>query len=230
MFSPTIRLSSSVVALVGRLAGAALAAALLLCLSARMIGVVFALCVLAAVACSGAGWRLSASRRNVALAGIASGVMSTVTSAGGPPFAIVMQQLRYSDEVKALGEIPIPEATVSPAELGLARQFISQRAKPSFDITQYKDEYREKLKDFLDKKVRGEAVDLKPAEAPVAKVVDTTGAGDLFAAGFLFGLAQGKGLADCGKLGALAAAEIISHYGARPEVSLKDLAAKAKLI
>lgn len=86
--------------------------------------------------------------------------------------AIVMQQLRYSDEVKALGEIPIPEATVSPAELGLARQFISQLAKPSFDITQYKDEYREKLKDFLDKKVRGEAVDLKPAEAPVAKVVD----------------------------------------------------------
>lgn len=82
-----------VVALVGRLAGAALAAALLLCLPARMIGVVFALCVLAAVACSGAGWRLSASRRNVALAGIASGVMSTVTSAGGPPFAIVMQQL-----------------------------------------------------------------------------------------------------------------------------------------
>jgi sugar/nucleoside kinase (ribokinase family) len=65
---------------------------------------------------------------------------------------------------------------------------------------------------------------------PVARVVDTTGAGDQFAAGFLYGLTHGRGLADCGRLGSLAAAEVISHYGARPEVSLKDLAAKAKLI
>jgi sugar/nucleoside kinase (ribokinase family) len=66
--------------------------------------------------------------------------------------------------------------------------------------------------------------------APVARVIDTTGAGDQFAAGFLFGLTHGKGLADCGRLGALAAAEVISHYGARPAVSLKELAAKAGLI
>jgi len=66
--------------------------------------------------------------------------------------------------------------------------------------------------------------------APVARVVDTTGAGDQFAAGFLYGITHGKGLADCGRLGALAAAEVISHYGARPETSLKDLAAKAGLI
>jgi sugar/nucleoside kinase (ribokinase family) len=66
--------------------------------------------------------------------------------------------------------------------------------------------------------------------APVAKVIDTTGAGDQFAAGFLHGLTRGNGLADCGRLGALAAAEVISHYGARPEVSLRDLAAKASLI
>jgi sugar/nucleoside kinase (ribokinase family) len=66
--------------------------------------------------------------------------------------------------------------------------------------------------------------------APVARVIDTTGAGDQFAAGFLYGITHGKGLSDCGKLGALAAAEVISHYGARPEVSLKDLAAKAGLI
>ncbi len=63
--------------------------------------------------------------------------------------------------------------------------------------------------------------------APVSQVIDTTGAGDQFAAGFLFGLTQGKGLAACGRLGALAAAEVISHYGARPEIPLKDLAAKA---
>jgi sugar/nucleoside kinase (ribokinase family) len=65
--------------------------------------------------------------------------------------------------------------------------------------------------------------------APVKQVIDTTGAGDQFAAGFLYGLTHGKSLADCGRLGALAAAEVISHYGARPETSLKDLAAKAGL-
>src|SRR5262245_26304512 len=65
--------------------------------------------------------------------------------------------------------------------------------------------------------------------APVAKVVDTTGAGDLFAAGFLFGVATGKDLEAAGRLGSLAAAEIISHVGARPEVRLADLARKAGL-
>jgi sugar/nucleoside kinase (ribokinase family) len=66
--------------------------------------------------------------------------------------------------------------------------------------------------------------------APVAKVVDTTGAGDLFASGFLYGFTRGKDFAHCAKLGALCAAEIISHFGARPEVNLKDLAAKAGLV
>ena len=63
----------------------------------------------------------------------------------------------------------------------------------------------------------------------VAKVVDTTGAGDQFAAGFLFGHSRKKNLRDCGRLGAMAAAEIISHYGARPEVSLRALAARVGL-
>ena len=67
------------------------------------------------------------------------------------------------------------------------------------------------------------------AAAPVSRVIDTTGAGDQFAAGFLYGLTHGKGLADCGRLGAIAAAEVISHYGARPEMSLQELAAKAGL-
>jgi adenosine kinase len=59
---------------------------------------------------------------------------------------------------------------------------------------------------------------------PVDRVVDTTGAGDLFAAGFLAGLARGADDRTCGRLGALAAAEVIQHLGARPEAALKDLA------
>jgi adenosine kinase len=59
---------------------------------------------------------------------------------------------------------------------------------------------------------------------PIDKMVDTTGAGDLFAAGFLFGLVRGAGYENCGRLGALAAAEVIQHIGARPQVSLKELA------
>lgn len=64
-----------------------------------------------------------------------------------------------------------------------------------------------------------------PAE-PIAKVIDTTGAGDLFAAGFLFGYVRGKPLAESLTMGAVCAAEVISHYGARPEADLKELVAK----
>ena len=59
---------------------------------------------------------------------------------------------------------------------------------------------------------------------PIERVVDTTGAGDLFAAGFLSGLARGADDRTCGRLGAIAAAEVIQHLGARPEASLRDLA------
>jgi sugar/nucleoside kinase (ribokinase family) len=59
---------------------------------------------------------------------------------------------------------------------------------------------------------------------PIAKLVDTTGAGDLFAAGFLAGLARDRDMVACGRLGGLAAAEIIQHLGARPNVSLAELA------
>jgi sugar/nucleoside kinase (ribokinase family) len=65
---------------------------------------------------------------------------------------------------------------------------------------------------------------------PIDKLVDTTGAGDLFAAGFLAGLAKGKSLTDCARLGALAAAEVIQHVGARPQVNLADLARQNGLL
>ena len=67
------------------------------------------------------------------------------------------------------------------------------------------------------------SVEAVPA-APIDKLVDATGAGDLFAAGFLFGLARGRDHKTAARLGGLAAAEVIQHIGARPEVSLKSLA------
>ncbi|MBS0520386.1 MAG: adenosine kinase [Proteobacteria bacterium] len=71
--------------------------------------------------------------------------------------------------------------------------------------------------------VKGDETHAVPA-APVAKVIDTTGAGDLYAAGFLHGFTHGKPLGECARLGGIAAAEIISHVGARPETALRDLA------
>ena len=64
---------------------------------------------------------------------------------------------------------------------------------------------------------------------PIKQLVDTTGAGDLFAAGFLFGIVRGLSHEQCGQFGALAAAEVIQHIGARPQTSLKELAQAAGL-
>ncbi|MEQ1756432.1 MAG: adenosine kinase [Micropepsaceae bacterium] len=77
--------------------------------------------------------------------------------------------------------------------------------------------------------VENGAVHILDAE-PVERVIDTTGAGDQFAAGFLFGYARGLSLDICGRLGGVAAAEVISHLGPRPSVSLKSLAGKVGLV
>ena len=71
--------------------------------------------------------------------------------------------------------------------------------------------------------VTGDGVLTIPAEE-VERVLDTTGAGDLFASGFLYGYTQGMDLVECGRFGSLAAAEVISHVGARPLVELHTLA------
>ena len=68
----------------------------------------------------------------------------------------------------------------------------------------------------------GDEVHIVDAE-PVGQVLDTTGAGDQFAAGFLYGYTQGRDPHSCGRIGAIAAAEVIQHYGARPEADLKAL-------
>ncbi len=71
---------------------------------------------------------------------------------------------------------------------------------------------------------RGEVQEF--AAEPVARVIDTTGAGDLFAAGFLHGLCRDRGAAECAAVGSIAAAEVISHFGARPEGDLRDLVSR----
>lgn len=75
--------------------------------------------------------------------------------------------------------------------------------------------------------VIGDGAPIAVLAEPVAKVVDTTGAGDQYAAGVLFGIARGLPLATCARLGHIAAAEVISHFGPRPEQSYKALAEKA---
>jgi sugar/nucleoside kinase (ribokinase family) len=71
---------------------------------------------------------------------------------------------------------------------------------------------------------------VRVAAYPPTAVIDTTGAGDLYAAGFLYGLVRGIDPEGCARLGGLAAAEVISHLGARPQVPLVDLAKKAGLL
>jgi sugar/nucleoside kinase (ribokinase family) len=73
----------------------------------------------------------------------------------------------------------------------------------------------------------GDAIEV--AAEPVEKVVDTTGAGDQYAAGFLYGLAHQRPLPECGRLGSIAAAEVIGHYGPRPQTPLAELARAAGL-
>jgi sugar/nucleoside kinase (ribokinase family) len=75
--------------------------------------------------------------------------------------------------------------------------------------------------------ILGDGAEHRVAAVPVARVVDTTGAGDLYASGFLYGLTRGLPLPVCGEIGSLCAAEIISHFGARPEVDLSQLLAEA---
>ncbi len=85
---------------------------------------------------------------------------------------LVMQQLRYADEIRSPAEIPVGEAQVKDAELALARQFIQSLATEKFDPSKYKDEYRAKLKDIKSGTVKGEAVTIAaPAPSP-PQVVD----------------------------------------------------------
>lgn len=110
------------------------------------------------------------------------------------------------DEIKSLYEVDTVEEACDMVEKECAIAAITRGEKGSIIIS------------------GGKRIEV-PAEK-VEAVIDTTGAGDAYAAGFLYGFTEGMEMAECGRLGSVAAAEVISHMGPRPEVSLADLAFK----
>jgi DNA end-binding protein Ku len=85
---------------------------------------------------------------------------------------MVMQQLHYSDEIRAFSEVPIGEGEVKEPELKLALQLIDQIASDEFHPESYKDEVKERIQGVIDQKVAGHEVSLSPTEAPQAQIID----------------------------------------------------------
>ncbi len=85
---------------------------------------------------------------------------------------VVMQQLRYADEIRSFSEVPIGSAEVKPAELNLAKMLIDQIAGESFEPEQYEDEVRKKTRALIDKKVEGEEITAAVEEVPKAQIID----------------------------------------------------------
>lgn len=85
---------------------------------------------------------------------------------------LIMQQLRYSDELRSFDEVPVGEAKITKAELDLARQLVKQSSSKAFDPTTYRDEVREQVVELIDRKVQGEEIVAPPEESPKAQVID----------------------------------------------------------
>jgi len=85
---------------------------------------------------------------------------------------LVMQQLRYADEVRSIGEVPLGSAQVKPAELELALQIIEQGINDRFQPQQYEDDVRKRQLAAIEKKVQGQEITEEPAEEPRAQVID----------------------------------------------------------
>ena len=90
------------------------------------------------------------------------------------PFAegLIMQQLRYYDELRPFSEVPIGVADVRPPELALAKQIIDQIANDRFEPESYEDEVRQQTMALIEKKVAGQEISAPPAEAPKAQIID----------------------------------------------------------
>jgi DNA end-binding protein Ku len=85
---------------------------------------------------------------------------------------VVMQELKYPDEVKAFSEIPVGEGDVKDAELKLAKQLIDQIANDAFEPGKYKDDVKERILAQIQRKVQGEAVVASPDAAPTGQIID----------------------------------------------------------
>jgi DNA end-binding protein Ku len=86
---------------------------------------------------------------------------------------LVMEQLHYADEVRSTNEVPVPEGTVKPAELALAKQLIEQASSETFEPSKYKDTVRERVQETIQRKVDGQ--DITGADAPAeggGKILD----------------------------------------------------------
>ncbi len=90
------------------------------------------------------------------------------------PFAegLIMQQLRYADEIRAFSEVPLGEASVKPAELALAKQLVEQSASEKFEPAAYQDKVRHQVLELIERKVQGEEIVAPPEESPKAQVID----------------------------------------------------------
>ncbi len=86
--------------------------------------------------------------------------------------ALVMQQLRYADEIRSISEVPLGDATVKPGELKLALQIVDQAVSDTFRPEDYQDEVRQRILAQIEKKVDGQEITLEPEEEPRAQVID----------------------------------------------------------
>ena len=85
---------------------------------------------------------------------------------------LVMQQLRYAEDLKTFSEVPIDDADIAKAELELAKQLVEQSASEAFEPEGYSDEVRKQVWDMIEQKIRGEEIVAPPEEEPKAQIID----------------------------------------------------------
>ncbi|HUP21150.1 MAG TPA: Ku protein [Gemmatimonadota bacterium] len=85
---------------------------------------------------------------------------------------LVMEQLRYAEEVRPFSEVPVDDVELKKAELQLATQLIEQTSTESFEPTKYRDEVRDQMLSMIEKKVEGEAIQLAPSERAEPQIID----------------------------------------------------------